>query len=217
MFETVLGSLAQYSTSYTVWKTLEQCFLTKSKARILKIESQHSIILKGDLSISYYYDKVKILVDSLPTVGQPMNESDLIMHLLNGLGLEYDPVVVHLTSLFDSLSYKSIQSLLLTHESHLERHYTINDTSSKLTANLSTSTPRLGPSSYSSSRFSAYNGRGYSQGQINRSLGRYSGRGAAPSRPLCKVYFKSGHTPVVCHYKFDKSFITPEIGESHAY
>ena len=61
-----------------------------------------------------------MLPDSLSIAGHPMDESDIIMHLLNGLGLEYDPVVVLVTSLVDNLSLESIQSLLLTHENRIE-------------------------------------------------------------------------------------------------
>ncbi|KAF4403314.1 hypothetical protein G4B88_007960 [Cannabis sativa] len=136
MSESVLGSLAQFQSSYSAWRALEQRYASQSKARILQIKSQLSTIQKENLSISDYLDKVKLLADSLSVAGTPMEESDLIMHLLNGLGLEFDPVVVHVTSLVDDLSLESIQSLLLTHESRLERHFTIVDSSTKISANL---------------------------------------------------------------------------------
>uniref|UniRef100_A0A803QGZ4 Uncharacterized protein n=1 Tax=Cannabis sativa TaxID=3483 RepID=A0A803QGZ4_CANSA len=141
MNETILGSSAQYDSSYEAWRALEQRFASQSKARLLQIKSQLSTIQKGNLSITDYCDKVKILADSLSTTGHPLDDSDLIMHLLNGLGPEYDPVVVHVTSLVDNLSLESIQSLLLTHESRLERHCTLSDSSSKMTTNLSRYTP----------------------------------------------------------------------------
>uniref|UniRef100_A0A803NLQ8 Integrase catalytic domain-containing protein n=1 Tax=Cannabis sativa TaxID=3483 RepID=A0A803NLQ8_CANSA len=68
------------------------------------------MIQKGNLSIADYFDKVKVLGDTLSIAGHPIDESDLIMHLLNGLGPEYDPVVVHATSLVDDL--RSNQSSL---------------------------------------------------------------------------------------------------------
>ncbi|KAF4384398.1 hypothetical protein F8388_004631 [Cannabis sativa] len=136
MSESVLGSLAQFQSSYTAWRALEQRYASQSKARILQIKSQLSTIQKGNLSISDYLDKVKILADSLSVAGTPMEENDLIMHLLNGLGPEFDPVVVHVTSLVDDLSLESIQSLLLTNESRLERHYTLADSSTKISENL---------------------------------------------------------------------------------
>ena len=79
---------------------------------------------------------MKQLADSLSIASHPMDESDVIMHLLNGLGSEYDPVVVHITSLVDNMSLESIQSLLLTQESMIERHYFVTDLASKILANL---------------------------------------------------------------------------------
>uniref|UniRef100_A0A803PVN2 Retrotransposon Copia-like N-terminal domain-containing protein n=1 Tax=Cannabis sativa TaxID=3483 RepID=A0A803PVN2_CANSA len=157
-----------------------------------------------------------LLIDSLSTAGHPMDESDLIMHLLNGLGPEYDPVVVHFTSLVDNPSFESIQSLLLTHESRLERHFTVNDSSSKLMANLTTSSPRFA-SGLPNSRSATNPNRVHGFSQSNRPSSRYFGRGMAPSRLLCQVCFKTGHTAAVCHYRFDKTFIPPKSGDSHVY
>uniref|UniRef100_A0A803P1W3 Integrase catalytic domain-containing protein n=1 Tax=Cannabis sativa TaxID=3483 RepID=A0A803P1W3_CANSA len=214
MSETILGSLAQYNSSYDAWRALEQRFANQSKARLLRIKSQLSIIQKGNLSITDYYDKVKLLADSLSSGGHPLDDSDLIMHMLNGLGPEYDPVVVHVTSLVDILSLESIQSMLLTHESRLERHYTINDSSSKIMANLTVhnSHSNSGPS------YRSYAGQGCGNFTSNRSQGRSYGRGNQ-SIPclLCQVCHKSGHTRAVCHYRFDKKFITPKINETRAY
>ncbi|KAM6543412.1 hypothetical protein CsatB_007859 [Cannabis sativa] len=88
MTETILGSLAQYNSSFDAWRALEQRFASQSKARLLQIKSQISTIKKCNLSITDYCDKVKLLVDSLSTVGHSLDDNDLIMHMLNGLGPE---------------------------------------------------------------------------------------------------------------------------------
>ncbi|KAF4379061.1 hypothetical protein F8388_022148 [Cannabis sativa] len=166
MSESVLGSLAQFQSSYTACRALEQRYASQSKARILQIKSQLSTIQKGNLSIFDYLDKVKILADSLSVAGTPMDENDLIMHLLNGLGPEFDPVVVHVTSLVDDLSLESIQSLLLTHESRLERHYNLADSSTKISANLAVGSTRSATGTLN--RYSA-SGRG-TNSQYNNHL-----------------------------------------------
>uniref|UniRef100_A0A803PLF1 Uncharacterized protein n=1 Tax=Cannabis sativa TaxID=3483 RepID=A0A803PLF1_CANSA len=190
-------------------------FSSQSKAHLLQIKSQLSTIQKGNISISDYYDKVKLLADSLSTAGHPMDESDLIMHLLNGLGPEYDPIVVHVTSLVDNLSFESIQSLLLTHESRIERHFNVNDLSSKITANLNIKNQKN--ASGAPHRFYNSQQRG-SYGNMNRVPTRNQ-RTGPPSIPrlLCQVCHKLGHTAVVCHYTFDKNFVTPQMGDSKAF
>ncbi|XP_062118382.1 uncharacterized protein LOC133832001 [Humulus lupulus] len=120
MSEAILGFLAQYTSLNSAWRALEKRFSNQSKARILQIKSQLSIIQKGNLSIFDYFDKVKILANSLSIAGCPLEENDLVMHLMNDLGPEFDLVVVHVTSRVDALSFETTQSLLLSHESRLE-------------------------------------------------------------------------------------------------
>uniref|UniRef100_A0A803PU09 Uncharacterized protein n=1 Tax=Cannabis sativa TaxID=3483 RepID=A0A803PU09_CANSA len=101
-----------------------------------------------------------------------MDERNLIMNLLNGLGPEYDPVVVHVTNLVDNLSFELIQSLLFPHESRLEQHYIVHDSSPKIMANLTTSSPRFA-SSLPNSRSTGVNRCGYGYNQSSRPLGRF--------------------------------------------
>uniref|UniRef100_A0A803NT53 Retrotransposon Copia-like N-terminal domain-containing protein n=1 Tax=Cannabis sativa TaxID=3483 RepID=A0A803NT53_CANSA len=171
-----------------------------------QVKSQLSMIQKGNLSIADYFDKVKVLGDTLSTASHPIDESDLIMHLLNGLGPEYDPVVVHVTSLVDDLSFESIQSLLLTHESRLERHYTVGDPSSKPSANLSVNTSRFS----TGSRTSNYNGRGGASSQFNRNNPRSNGRGYPSNRLVCQAFLTEDDDP--------QAFYTstlPDFGHDH--
>ncbi|KAM6558911.1 hypothetical protein CsatA_028150 [Cannabis sativa] len=213
MSETVLGSLAHYESSFEAWRALAQRFSNQSKAQLLQIKSQLSTIQKGNLSISDYYDKVKLLADSLSTAGHPIDESDLIMHLLNGLGPEYDPVVVHVTSLVDNLSFESIQSLLLTHESRIESHNSVLDFSSKIIANLSINNLRNGPPA--PNRYYGSQNRG----SFHSRPPPRNPRSGPPSIPrlLCQVCHKPGHTAAICHYRFDKNFVTPRTGDSKVF
>uniref|UniRef100_A0A803QAA5 Reverse transcriptase Ty1/copia-type domain-containing protein n=1 Tax=Cannabis sativa TaxID=3483 RepID=A0A803QAA5_CANSA len=89
--EGVLTSIANFQSSYMVWKALEQRFNSQSRARLLQLKNQFSTIRKGNLSISDYADKN--LADSLAVAGSTMNDQDIIMQFLNGLGPEYDSVV----------------------------------------------------------------------------------------------------------------------------
>uniref|UniRef100_A0A803NT44 Polyprotein n=1 Tax=Cannabis sativa TaxID=3483 RepID=A0A803NT44_CANSA len=136
------------------------------------------------------------------------------MHILNGLGLEYNLVVVHVTSLVDNLSLESIQSLLLTHESRVERHYFVNDSNSNLSVNLSIHNSRSNNRNGFRPNFNQ--NRGYPP--MNRSQDRaYPKNNTSIPRLLCQVCHKAGHTNVVCHYRFDKAFVTPKINDSKVF
>ena len=116
MTEGILATVSNYTTSHSVWSALEQKFASQSKARLLQLKGQLSHIQKGSLTIFDYVDKIKNICDSLAVAGHPISDFDLILHLLDGLGPEYDPVVSGLTSRGDTLSLEEVQALLLSHE-----------------------------------------------------------------------------------------------------
>ncbi|XP_062075736.1 uncharacterized protein LOC133779850 [Humulus lupulus] len=95
-----------------------------------------SFIYKGSLAISDYVDKVKSLVDALAIAGSIISDQDIVLQLLDGLGPEFDPVVLGITSRSDFLSLEVVQALLMSHESRLERHQAMNDLLVKMSTNL---------------------------------------------------------------------------------
>ncbi|XP_062119470.1 uncharacterized protein LOC133833878 [Humulus lupulus] len=142
-----------------------------------------------------------------------MDDQDVVLLLLNGLGPEFDPMVSGITSRSDTLSLEEIQALLMSHESRLERHHTMGELSMKMAVDLSL-TPFL-QFNNGGYRSSGNFGRGGSTDSGSRSYGRGYARGALPfNRLLCQVCLQFGHSVVVFHYCFDKNFITPKYGSS---
>uniref|UniRef100_A0A803PJV9 Retrovirus-related Pol polyprotein from transposon RE1 n=1 Tax=Cannabis sativa TaxID=3483 RepID=A0A803PJV9_CANSA len=136
MTDAVLASVANFTSSHSVWRALEQRFSSQSKARLLQLKSQFSTLRKGGQSISDFSDKVQSIADSLAIAGSPIQDQDLILQLLNGLGPEYDSVVSGITARSDDLTFEEVQSLLLAHESRIDHHNTVADLSMKLQANV---------------------------------------------------------------------------------
>lgn len=60
--------------------------------------------------------------DTLSTIGQQITNDDLLLYILEGLGVEYDVVVVNLTSREDIVSLQKAQFLIQNHEIHIEQH-----------------------------------------------------------------------------------------------
>ncbi|KAL5768163.1 hypothetical protein ACOSQ2_014946 [Xanthoceras sorbifolium] len=61
---------------------------------------------KGSMSMTDYVQKIKNYADSLAAAGHAIIEQDVLLNVLNGLGNEYDPVVIHITSIEDVISLK---------------------------------------------------------------------------------------------------------------
>lgn len=73
------------------------------------------------ITMGNYINKMKILIDNLATAGNFFTKDDLISYILLGLGTEYDPVVVNITTIIDDLSMTEAFSLLVNHESQMKQ------------------------------------------------------------------------------------------------
>ena len=82
-----------------------------------------------------YLSKVKNYCDILAACGYVLSEEDRILHLLAGVGLEYDSVVVTVTSRTEPYTFADVGALLLSHESRIEQ-FTVNSDGSTPVVNL---------------------------------------------------------------------------------
>ena len=68
---------------------------------------------------------MKMVPDNLGTVGYLVTDEDLMLLVLAGLGPEYDPVVVNLTSRIVLATWQESQALLLNQESRIDQMNTL--------------------------------------------------------------------------------------------
>ena len=113
--EQMLGHVVHCQSVVEVWIVLEQLFSTKSKTRALQLQT----LKKGNGSIEDYVLKMKSLATSLIATGQQISDDELILYILRGLGLEFESVIVNLTS-GESVTLQEVQYMLQTHEMRLE-------------------------------------------------------------------------------------------------
>lgn len=62
--------------------------------------------------------------DTLNVAGNFLIDDDLALYILGGLCLEYEFVIVNITSRSNSISIQVLQFLLQNHEMHLQQHTT---------------------------------------------------------------------------------------------
>ena len=137
-------------------------------------------------------------------------DEDHILHILAGLGKEYDPVVVTITSKANSWSVQDATNLLLSFESRLESIDVspINLDGSQPTANLAQATgqKREGPSRNNRGVFV-----GYGRNEGRRGIGYRGGRGGrgrfSSNRLVCQLCQKPGHTAERCWHRFEQNFV----------
>jgi len=138
-----------------------------------------------------YLLKMKNLADKLKLAGSPISNSDLMIQTLNGLDIDYNPVVVKLSNQIN-LSWVDLQAQLLAFESRIEQLNIFNSLSMNTSANLATKTD-----------FRSNKPRTQGNWRVSNFIG---GRGRGISKPICRVCNKIRHIALNCFYRYDKSY-----------
>ncbi|KAK1258247.1 hypothetical protein QJS04_geneDACA012769 [Acorus gramineus] len=86
--ESAVTQVAMCKTLAEVWHTLEVLYGTLTRSRIQQVNSELLSLSKGALSISEYVHRTKALAQTLVSMGKPVDDDDLIMWILRGLGSE---------------------------------------------------------------------------------------------------------------------------------
>ena len=94
-----LGTLSSATTAKDAWKTLEDTFKTKTKARRLQlVRDLHGLRKSSNETLATYFGRVRLLRDHISQAGEEMEEDHIVCALLAGLPESYDMVVAILTS-----------------------------------------------------------------------------------------------------------------------
>nr|XP_020174101.1 translation initiation factor IF-2-like [Aegilops tauschii subsp. strangulata] len=81
---------SSYTTTATIWNVLLQSFASQSRARVIQLHSANEHTRKGDLSAAAYFTKMVSISDELAAADKPLDEDDVISHILQGLLHEPD-------------------------------------------------------------------------------------------------------------------------------
>ena len=71
------------------------------------------------MSINDYVLKIKTIGHALAAIGEPVNDNELLLAILNGLDQDYETVVSLITYQMDDIDFEKVQYLLLMHEQRL--------------------------------------------------------------------------------------------------
>lgn len=110
-----------------------------------------------------YLLKLKNLVDTLAHAGHYINDENQILHILSGLGPDYNPIMMTMIAKLDAYSVDEVTSLLLTFEKNLEQQSQCNES---FVTNVVSNSGRSGGfrGNYSYNRLNNYNQRGGNNG-----------------------------------------------------
>lgn len=75
----------------------------------------------GDLSITKYCHKLKVISDVLENIGKSIDETTLVMHMINGLSDKYDNIAGIIRHKKPLPSFVEARAMLELEESRLSR------------------------------------------------------------------------------------------------
>ena len=86
-------------SSVEIWNVLENLYFQQAIAKSFQLKQQLKSVKKDSLSLSinYYIFKIKTIGHALAAIGEPLNDKDLLLAILNGLDHEYETVVSLIT------------------------------------------------------------------------------------------------------------------------
>ncbi|KAK9105319.1 hypothetical protein Scep_022163 [Stephania cephalantha] len=96
-------------------------FVQSSLVRVMQLKQHLQTIKKENLSVSDYMLKIKTIGDGIRASGQNVDDIELISAALNGLGHEYDPVVVLVSHNIKNMHLQDVQYSLMIHEQRIEQ------------------------------------------------------------------------------------------------
>ncbi|XP_045090415.1 uncharacterized protein [Aegilops tauschii subsp. strangulata] len=82
------------TTTFALWHKITDFFLANRAARYMILNRQYCNLKQGDLSVSKYARRMKLLTDGLADIDHALTEVDLITQFLHGLDKRLDTVRV---------------------------------------------------------------------------------------------------------------------------
>lgn len=109
----VLAQVVDKTSPREAWLTPEQVYGTSTRSRIQQIKTDLQTLPKGSKSIHEHLQTAKSLSLSLASAGKAVDEEDLILWTLRGLGSEFDPIVAAINSQPICPSFAAVPGILL--------------------------------------------------------------------------------------------------------
>lgn len=113
---TVVTHLGTVKSSNQAWEILKTMYASRSRVRIIALKQRISNFKKGNQSIATYLQGIKAISDELSIIDHPLDETDLVIHTLNGLTAEYREISAALRSRESPVAFAELHEKLMDFE-----------------------------------------------------------------------------------------------------
>ncbi|GJQ89175.1 hybrid signal transduction histidine kinase M [Tanacetum coccineum] len=113
------GTFVSTTGNAAEWKKLDSVVKVWIYARAMELHEELRSLELGTLSIVEYFKKIKVVSDLLSNIESPIDDKNLVMYDVNGLGDKYDHMASIIRHSKNPLTLLETRSMLLLEESHL--------------------------------------------------------------------------------------------------
>lgn len=234
IYSAILGScsdeiqpiIASASTAKDAWDRLTASFASKSRSRIISLKTKLAKNPKGSRSISDFLNEMRSIADELALVQSPIDEEDLMVHILTQLGDEYNSITAALKVRENPISYPELFDKLVD----FERSLTANEPSPTMLVTANATQKQQTRPSYRTSNNSNFrasrNLSPASSQQPSRSNRFQSSQPANRNNQFCNFCNISGHDTRDCrklsrflkdnHIFFNNNSSTPAVNATNS-
>lgn len=194
-----------------IWRALETNFASRSMAKVMQYRQQMRNQREDSLPMSEFLTKMRTCFDLLGSVGCRVSDGEQILHILAGLGQDYDPAVCSITSRYEPWTIADVCAFLLCFESRMEatRAHATSVEGSPPSLNLVQQSGQKKDGAPFNNKFEQNDGRGGSRNQ-RRGRGRGWGFGMSGKKIVCQLCDKPGHSAAKCWHRFEQNFTPPQ-------
>ncbi|KAJ0076272.1 hypothetical protein Patl1_34415 [Pistacia atlantica] len=212
--EKLVASLYGTRTAKQAWDSLQTRFASASRSRVALLKRQIQTLSQGNKTCSAYLDEAKAIANQLAATSKPMDDQDLISHLLGGLKVSYTPFITSytLSTRNVDLTLEDFQAELFSFETLLENqqqtnadpHYAFGAHKSKMPPfhkkpQRSGQAPNYRPNRPSATPPTRAYDNGNSSPFVQQNT-RHSGR------PACQICGKTNHIALDCYERFNYAY-----------
>ncbi|KAJ0622297.1 putative transcription factor interactor and regulator CCHC(Zn) family [Helianthus annuus] len=140
---TIQPIVSSADTSRELFQRLTESYAGVSRSRIISLRTKLATHTRGTKPIAEFLHEMKAIADELALANKPVDEDDLIVHILAHLGEDYKQIVASVKMRDTPITFPDLFEKLIDHERTLKESQSV-----PLIATVN-NTQRQGPRSYS--------------------------------------------------------------------
>lgn len=127
--ELIIPLISSLTTSKDTWAKLERLFANHFRSRIMTLKERLTLTTKGNQSVAAYIGTLKSIADELAIVGARIDDVDLVIHSLNGVGPKFKELFAAIRAQEFPIIFEEFHDKFTEYENFLKCQEVNNDVS----------------------------------------------------------------------------------------